>query len=349
MTKENSLRIDFLKFVCAIFVVMIHCAWPLGQPWNWTWIAHQTIFSQGLSRIAVPFFFLCSGYFLAKHLDTRQNWWRAVCKRVRTLVVPFVIWSVVVVLLCPIVVVSVWDLIGGRPFGVAALELLQRVDWLRFFGISWYWPMSVSLWYLRCLFLFVLVAPVVDFLVKKLEWKWLLVCFALAISCYLLPEGSDVYDGLYRFFSLSGLFYFSCGIYFYHHPIANLRRGGVLCAIIALALTAIKLILLANGFEQCSAMCGEASLPFILYVVWNCTPARTLPRWVADVSFPIYMMHISVFYVLGPILTRTSSAGGLSWECAVIRILVGVVGSILLAHALRRFFPRFARVAFGER
>ena len=231
MTKENSLRIDFLKFVCAILVVMIHCGWPLGQPWNWTWIAHQTIFSQGLSRIAVPFFFLCSGYFLAKHLDTRQNWWRAVCKRVRTLVVPFVIWSVVGGVLLPFVVTSIWEVCLGHSFGNHALSFIQNINVCTLLGICWSMPSLYQLWFLRCLFFFVLLAPVIAFLTRRFEWKWLGLCFVLGVLCrFLFPEGSFLYEGFLNVFSMPGLFYFSCGIYFYHHPIANLRRGGgIMC------------------------------------------------------------------------------------------------------------------------
>jgi energy-converting hydrogenase Eha subunit A len=35
--------------------------------------------------------------------------------------------------------------------------------------------------------------------------------------------------------------------------------------------------------------------------------------------------------------------------CAILNLLLGVFGSILAAHFLRRYFPRLARLAFGDR
>lgn len=54
MTKRNN-GIDILRFLCAFFVVCIHAPF-LG-------IAGSYI--KAIDRIAVPVFFICSGYFLS--------------------------------------------------------------------------------------------------------------------------------------------------------------------------------------------------------------------------------------------------------------------------------------------
>ena len=351
MIKENSLRIDLLKFVCAILVVSIHSWWPLGQSWSFTWIANQTVFSQGLSRIAVPFFFICSGYFLAKHLNTKAEWWAAVRKRMRTLVVPFVVWTIIGVIFVPVCLEVFNDILTGNSFGASAWKLLQEKDWIGDLGLScWKVPGVYQLWYLRSLFLLVMLAPLISWCVQKLGWKWFAACFVGMVLGSALPQDGEAcsYHFFRHFFSLEGLFYFSGGIYFYHHPIINFRRGGV-CAIIALALTALKLIFLVNGFEQYSSMCGEVSIPFMLYVIWCLTPAKNLPRWLVDMSFPIYVMHVTILYGLNPILVRLLNVNEQPQICSLFRLCGGVLGSILVAHLLRRYCPRFARLAFGER
>ena len=88
-------------------------------------------------------------------------------------------------------------------------------------------------------------------------------------------------------------------------------------------------------------------IPFMLSAIWLLTPVIRLPKWLANTSFPIYIIHMSTLLILRPILLQISFLNNLSR--GAIRILVGVFGSILVAHLLRRFFPRFARVAFGER
>lgn len=59
--RNNS--IDIFRFVCAIMVVMIHT-----NPFVDKNIYLGYIFSQIIPRIAVPFFFLTSGYFYIQKL-----------------------------------------------------------------------------------------------------------------------------------------------------------------------------------------------------------------------------------------------------------------------------------------
>ncbi len=354
MTQENSLRIDFLKFGCIILVVAIHSWWPLGQPWSLTWLANQTVFAQGLSRIAVPFFFVCSGYFLSKHLSTKNEWWVAVRKRVRTLVIPFVIWTVIGVIFVPICLAFFNDILTGHSLGVSAWKLLQEKDWIGDLGLScWKVPGVYQLWYLRSLFLLVLLAPLISWCVQKLGWKWFVVCFVGMVLGSALSQDGEAYAYHFfrHFFSVEGLFYFSVGIYLHHKPALFPSRWGLLGGgvIVAFILIVVKLFLLANGFERCSYMCGEAAIPFMLYVVWCLTPAKNLPRWLRDMSFPIYVMHVTILYVFNPVLTRLLNVNEQPQICSLLRLCGGVFGSILIAHFLRQWCPRFVRLAFGER
>ena len=226
MTKENSLRIDFLKFVCAILVVAIHTPFPKGEVWSCSWILCH-IFSK-LTCVAVPFFFLCSGYFLAKHLDTQQNWWRAVRKRVRTLVVPFLIWTWIFAAYL-ILIRCATDLLLGRPLGSTAFDF---INWLSLFGIDWRnYTLLGPLWYVRDLFFLVLTAPIISYFIKKMGIAWVALCFCGAILYWLIP-GEAARHFFYYDYSLSGLFYFSCGIYLFRRnrellfPRQNKLMGG---------------------------------------------------------------------------------------------------------------------------
>ena len=225
MTSETSLRVNFMKFACAVMVVAIHCSWPWGRTWSPTWFANQ-VFIGSLCGIAVPFFFLCSGYFLAKHLGTLADWWTAVLKRVRTILVPFFIWTMIEILLFPLVLALLGDVLMGRPFCSTPLAFLRTYDWvypLR--KLIWMLPI-VPLWYLKCLFVFVVIAPVVVFLTNRFGKKWLALCFILGLLVSLIS--ADVPSKFFRFmFSVSGLFYFSAGLYLHKHPLyISCKLGG---------------------------------------------------------------------------------------------------------------------------
>lgn len=72
---QNSERIRAISFVCALMVVAIHCG---SIPKGWwdglcdmpKWIVGlQTLGTDTVSRLAVPWFFVVSGFFLVKGLD----------------------------------------------------------------------------------------------------------------------------------------------------------------------------------------------------------------------------------------------------------------------------------------
>lgn len=83
MEQEKRKRydgIDLMKFICAILVVAIHAVpfEELGPWWGFE-------FEQVITRIAVPFFFFCSGFFFIKKMMSEgtdpENALRAAVKR----------------------------------------------------------------------------------------------------------------------------------------------------------------------------------------------------------------------------------------------------------------------------
>lgn len=95
ISAERSKNFAVMSFVCAVLIVYLHtgCAAKneiaLG-------LLHKTISS--LCRIAIPWFFFASGFFLAKHIGEKGWWHNAIRKRIRTLLVPFWIWGAAIFL-----------------------------------------------------------------------------------------------------------------------------------------------------------------------------------------------------------------------------------------------------------
>ena len=83
------------------------------------------------------------------------------------------------------------------------------------------------------------------------------------------------------------------------------------------------------------------------------TPRRIssmrLPSWLDNMFFPIYLMHMCFIWGLKPVFRHVAFLSDSPRTCALLNLLLGVFGSILAAHLLRRLFPRLARLAFGER
>lgn len=79
---EVSNKIKNLSFLCSLAVVAIHCGWDEDS-------LMKSFFCEGVARIAVPFFFVVSGYFLARHIG-EDGWYKQeLRKRVASLLIPY--------------------------------------------------------------------------------------------------------------------------------------------------------------------------------------------------------------------------------------------------------------------
>jgi peptidoglycan/LPS O-acetylase OafA/YrhL len=343
VSNETSQKIKNMSLLCAVLVVGIHVTWPHEQALSVGWLMDEVV-ATGISNIAVPFFFVVSGFFLAKHFDEKDWYRRETAKRIKTLLVPFAIWSVLSLLISvPLNIVA--DKIAHRPFG-ASIYLLQDPDWLRILGLNLMaFPLYGPLWYVRCIFFFVLTAPLFKRGVEKYGYAWFAAAFAVNLLSNHIPIQS-VRNFLTWVFSTSGLFYFSVGIFMQRFPVKpQAPRSIVLCGIVGFGLVALKAAL---AYSACrfEAAVGKLSLPFLLYFMWGVMPTFRLPQWLTSCSFPIYLMHSILIPYINSAMKHTSFG---TTSTAFIAWGGSLVASIAATVVLRRFFPPFANLIFGGR
>lgn len=93
--KQNYNCIDLAKFVCSIMVVIIHVA-PFGEADEPSLMSNLNYFFQNyLARVAVPFFFICSGFFLYKKTTLESFSIEPTKKYVLRILVLYGIWTVI--------------------------------------------------------------------------------------------------------------------------------------------------------------------------------------------------------------------------------------------------------------
>lgn len=343
ISEEVSQKIKNMSLLCAIFVVSIHIQWTHDKSLSIGWFLYNAI-KGGIANIAVPFFFVVSGFFLAQHFDEEGWWKREVTKRVKSLVVPFFIWSMLtLVSTTPLSIVA--DLIAHRTFGTS-INVFADCDWFRLFGLDLTdFPLHFPLWYVRCLFFFVLTSAMFKVFVIRLKYYWIACAFAFLLVCNHLPT-----ENLREFFrmgySASGVFYFSIGVAIQRFRLTGAsRRMAIICGLVGFALLGIKLLLVYNSW-RCVSVVGKFSLPLLIYFTWHFISARKLPDWLTSCSFPIFLMHTVLFASIGIVL-KHFPIDGLAKDFAMF--LGGILGSIVIALVLRRYTPRLASVLFGGR
>lgn len=224
--QEQSRAIDALRFPMTILVVCIHfniLLYPLvshGEiiQYNLTWVQYPiTLFSEVLGRIAVPFFFLISGYFFffKEKRFTTEVYVRKVKRRFFTLLIPYIAW---------------WFLAGVFNIILSKYKLAYPVSLNDFLIGVWYTkgadsilttsintPLNGPLWFVRDLMVMVLLSPIVFFTIRNRNKSAIFILFFALL--YVFVGGNDLPQYIVPGLSIPCILFFSIGAYFGWHKL----------------------------------------------------------------------------------------------------------------------------------
>lgn len=202
--EETSKRITSLRFLLMLFVMIKHNAvvknifmheLPFYEPGIVSFI--KEFFADGVGELAVPLFFIFSGYLLAASSD---SYFTSLKKRFRSIFVPYTVWTFLYFagwLFC-----KHFHFFYGNP--VTDWREWAFYDYfVRFTGYyhNLRFPFVGSFWFLRDLMVLIVISPILIFAVKKipvvitcifsllyvnsveipLVWSVSLFCFSLGI------------------------------------------------------------------------------------------------------------------------------------------------------------------------
>ena len=207
---DISARIDSLRFPLIIGIAFLHAYAPFTFGTVKTVpVPVKTIglfFSSILGHISVPLFFIISGYlFFNNYSLTGDCYRKKTGSRIRSLMVPFIIWNVAVMAVKTIIL-SVPQLshLDNHPDGFT-FELSPGgilIFIYRFFND----PAAGQFWFLRDLFIFSMISPVLWFMLKRVPWLGIVLFLPLWFLRITYPL--MVLDEIYRslpFFYIGGL------------------------------------------------------------------------------------------------------------------------------------------------
>jgi surface polysaccharide O-acyltransferase-like enzyme len=187
---ESLSRIDLLRFPLIVGVVFIHNyasavhlaqGGAIGLAHGSVWVEFVRFFiSQGVARVAVPLFFLISGYLF---FYGEWSWSRYIGKierRASTLLIPFLFWNLLTLAVYATVqsIPQTAVYFAGTAWPpIRSFTLLDYINAL--FGITVANPISYQFWFIRDLMALVVLAPAIHFLLAKR----LALPFILALLC----------------------------------------------------------------------------------------------------------------------------------------------------------------------
>lgn len=332
ITERLSNKFRNLSVLCAFFVVIIHSR-PQFDQGGFGWYMKQLL-ENGVCEMAVPFFFLTSGFFIATKI--RGGGYKCeVIKRVRTLLVPYGFW----ILMFLLFIMSV-----RREFWVPALWEIG-LDPFRC-------PVLSPLWYVRALVCLVLMSPAILWGLRKSSVMTLLaLLFLYGVICPYSPMPR--WDRLKDFARVGpipvlGLFYFTVGMALRLGKLNDvIERVGKVASIIwlvlGLVLVVARAIVIDIGLELLGAYCGFASIPFLILGFWGMVPKQKGPSWLVLSSFPVYVIHKFFYPIVGRCIDENI-------PCGYVLCFVSVfVLSIVAANIIRNALPKISAIAFGGR
>lgn len=344
MNKEVSLKAVFLSFVMMIFIVSGHCrlfgtgvAWlePIGL-----------VSACCLGPVSVFVYFAMSGYFLAGGCG-REGWWKsAVLKRMKSLLLPFAIWAI----LYQFLQAYIWtDFSEGLRAAVSPFIENLAYGGKTVLGLDpVVRPRAEPLWFLRSLFVYVLLSPVLVAAIRRFPKLFLVGFFMFSVCCRMVALPSPISGFLWRFIDLFGLFYFAVGIALRMYAPSELKpsiRFASICGLIGLSLLATQVASKLCHFSLPTNLVPFMT-PFLAVASWAIIPAIELPKFLAGIGFPIYLIHFFFLEYWWSIETKVFGAP--VWTHILVWPIVFLI-SMLFAHIIRLALPRTAKFLFGGR
>lgn len=207
MNQILSKKIKILSFITMIMVLFIHSfnvtLYPLQFQLATSYsFLIQNFISFHICRIAVPFFFILSGFLFAFNFNlTINNYLLKLKSRIQTLVIPFFLW------------ISLWTIffliLSFLPFLKSFINKpfeFESNPLILIFNIYWN-PICYQFWFLKDLIFLILISPILIMCIRKIPF------LILPILYYILA--TNLVD--FVFFNQLSVFYFTVGIFISFH------------------------------------------------------------------------------------------------------------------------------------
>ena len=240
----------------------------LGSGWD-AYEVLKLMISQTLVKVAVPAFFVMSGYLYFANVEklTKEVYWQKLKRRVKTLLIPYIVWNLLMAL------------------------KLQEISLATFIA-----PANMPLWFLRDLIMVSMVTPILYIGVKRLGW-WLALILVPIYLTGVWAVQPDVNPYAICFFTFGAMLSIrkmdlveACGRYAWQACALSMILG------IAMMLTygSEVYMILMLGFRITSVV---ALFGMARFAHWGQTTlCLTQLRFGAGASYFIYLAHYVLFF-----------------------------------------------------
>lgn len=360
-----------LRFPLACLIVLLHAqivepvSRPIVSSSGFAYVV-KILFSEGICRIAVPAFFLISGYLFFNKLEQWDwsVWSGKIKRRFHTLFIPYIFWNMLgIIYLC------VAPFFGTVTENLGSiLSIFQERGWLRLFwdsnrimeqwnpptvnllGVAMHngMPANTPLWFIRDLIVLNLLSPFVYALVRFTRQYGIGILTILFVLNIWIPiEG----------FSITGILFYASGAYFAIYSkglVDSFKKIKFLSWIGMLVL--LSILVITFGRSESALYVQRVFLLFGVVAVFNLAASQKLKEEgicarFADSSFFIYASHIFIINVVAFLLTK--AVPGSNQIFLAIKYLLSAALTIVICEGffqiMKKICPGFLSFICGKR
>lgn len=289
-------------------------------------------------------FFFLSGFLLARHYG-ESNWWTdSLKKRVRTLLVPYAMWCVLYYVLVNasdfMCMQSTFDIAAGvgELKGIFGLGLFTK-------------PYNWVLWYVKSLFYFILLSPILFPALKKSSIKYLcsatVVMFVLRAVAYRYKLEAIHYLSFNTHLLALAVFMWGswCSLHDIRFP-AILEKTQFIIPLVIWTVVAVSFFLIDNMTQDIGYIMAPINIAVSCFcLMWVCfCLEKKIPAMISKCSFFIYASHIMVLRAIKSLWPTCASLFAYS-----VLVVATVAVSVGIAHTVYLVSPRFAELLSGGR
>ena len=331
----TSNKIANMGLVCSVLVVLIHVKSPRLL---------SVLLGQGICTIAVPAFFCISGFLFSRGSD---SYGVKILKRVRTLLVPFLLWGALAIFWLSLLSV-VSNVNAGRAWNMGVVSNFG--DLLAGLGLNPFSePKHGPLWYVRSLLILACAMPLLQRLSRWLGWVLVVIAWGVSLAYGLGLLTRDEFWCCFweRTVPLIGGTYFLVGILLAEGKIpAWWRKVALLMFGCGMGILGMMFYRASSGMSISLAW-RVLLVPCLLVGVWYLMPSWRIDRKWTSLSFPLFVVHwffcAFIWWYLPKWVDVTT------WRQYPLNLLIVFGGSLVVISGLTHFFPKASAVLFGDR